>query len=239
MIALAVDTSTDRLSVAGTAGDRVVERVAVGARRHAALLVPLVTEVLADLGVRIGQLTDIAVSDGPGSFTGLRVGAAWVKGVCRGRDVRVWAASTLLVRAVVADGAGVVVGLGSALRGESYAAVYRMSHRGGPIQTLLGPAVLAGGQPLGADLVPDVVVSDFLVGQGVGFDWAVRSRLIGPPEGFPTAGALLGLVGRPGGARVVADLPGWEPDYGRPAEAQARWEKVHGRALADSTGDPR
>lgn len=235
MIALAIDTSTDRLSVAATAGSRVVERVAVGARRHASLLVPLVTEVLSDLGVGIGQLTDIAVSDGPGSFTGLRVGAAWVKGVRQGREVRVWTASTLLVRAVVADGAGVVVGLGSALRGECFAAVYRMSHRGGPIESLLPPVVLAGDQSLPADLVPDVVVSDFPIGLG----WAALGRQIGPPDGLPTAVALLGLVGRPGGAKLVADVPGWEPEYGRPAEAQARWEKVHGRALADSTGDRR
>jgi tRNA threonylcarbamoyl adenosine modification protein YeaZ len=239
VIALAIDTSTDRLSVAAAAGSRVVERVAVGARRHASLLVPLVREVLADLGVGIGHLTDIAVSDGPGSFTGLRVGAAWVKGICRGREVRVWTASTLLVRAVVADGAGVVIGLGSALRGECYAGAYRMSRREGPIETLLPPVVLANGQSLAADLVPDVIVSDFPLGLVAGFEWAARSRHIGPPDGLPTAAALLALVGRPGGAQVVADLPGWEPVYGRPAEAQARWEKVHGRALADSTGDPR
>ncbi len=239
MIALAIDTSTDRLSVAGTAGGRVAERVAAGARRHASLLVPLVTEVLSDLGVGLGQVTDIAVSDGPGSFTGLRVGAAWLKGVSRGRDVRVWSASTLLVRAVIADGAGVVVGLGSALRGECYAAVYRMGTAGGPIETIIPPAVMVGGQPLGADLVPDVVVSDFPIGQLVGFTWAGLGRHIGPPDGLPTAVALLGLVGRPGGAEMVTDLPGWEPEYGRPAEAQARWEKAHGRTLADATGDPR
>jgi hypothetical protein len=30
----------------------------------------------------------------------------------------------------------------------------------------------------------------------------------------------------------------WEPVYGRPAEAQARWEKAHGRPLPDSVGSP-
>ena len=238
MITLAIDTSTDRLSVATLLGGRVAERTAVGTRRHAALLVPLVSEALGELGVGIGQVTDIAVSDGPGSFTGLRVGAAWVKGVCRGREVRVWTASTLLVRAVVADGAGVVASLGSALRGEFYAAVYRLD-RGEPIETLLKATVLASGIDLGAHLVPDVVVSDLPVEQLEGLVWARSSRKVGPPAGLPTASALLGLVGRAGGAELVSDLASWEPAYGRPAEAQARWEKVHGRLLADSPSSPR
>lgn len=238
MIALAIDTSTDRLSVAAMEGGRAAERTAVGARRHAALLVPLVVEALGELGLDIGQVTDIAVSDGPGSFTGLRVGAAWVKGVCRGGDVRVWTASTLLVRAMAADGAGVVASVGSALRGEVYAALYRLEGSA-PIETLLEPRVLAAGTDLGLDLVPDVVVSDLPVEQSEGLVWARSSRKIGPPAGLPTASGLLRLVGRSGGARLVSDLAGWEPAYGRPAEAQAQWERVHGRLLADSTSDPR
>lgn len=234
MIALAIDTSTDRLSVAACAAGTVAERTAVGARRHAALLVPLVLEVLGELGLVFGQVTDLALSDGPGSFTGLRVGAAWVKGVCRGRDVRVWTASTLLVRAVVADGAGVVAGLGSALRGEFYGAVYRLDGSAS-IMTLREPTVLSPGSGFGAHLVPDVVVSDLPADRWAELDWAASARKIGAPAGAPTARALLGLVGRPGGARRLEDLAGWEPEYGRPAEAQARWEKTNGRFLADST----
>lgn len=238
MIGLAIDTSTDRLSVAAIRGGHSAERSVVGARRHAGLLVPLVVEALGELGVGIGEVTDLALCDGPGSFTGLRVGAAWVKGVCHGRSARVWTASTLLVRAMAADGAGVVAGLGSALRGDYYAAVYRLPPAG-PIETLLGPTVLAGGTDLGLDLVPDAVVSDLPVEQWGGLGWVTSSRKIGPPEGLPTASALLRLVGRSGGARLVPDLAAWEPEYGRPAEAQARWEKMHGRLLADSTSDPR
>jgi len=237
MIILAIDTSTDRLSVSAGCGGRVAERAAAGARRHASLLVPLVVEVLGELGVGIGQVTDIALSDGPGSFTGLRVGAAWAKGVCQGQEVRLWTASTLLVRAVVADGAGVVAGVGSALRGEHYAALYRLG-QDGPIQTLLEPTVLAPGMGLGGHLVPDVVVSDLPVAQLTGLEWVGSARLVGSPEGLPTATNLLRLVGRAGGARLIADPPAWEPVYGRPAEAQAQWEKVHGRLLADSSRDP-
>ena len=49
---------------------------------------------------------------------------------------------------------------------------------------------------------------------------------------------LLDLVGRPGGAVRVEPVEGWQPVYGRPAEAQARWETAHGRPLPDSIGSP-
>ncbi len=237
MIALAIETSTDRLSVAASAAGAIAERTAVGARRHAGWLVPLVLETLGDLGLVLGQVTDLALSDGPGSFTGLRVGAAWAKGVCRGREIRVWTASTLLVRAVVADGAGVVAGLGSALRGEFYGAVYRLNGSAS-IETLLQPTVVSPVSGFGPHLVLDAVVSDLPAERRAELDWAAPARMIGAPAGAPTARALLGLVGRPGGARRLEDLAGWEPDYGRPAEAQARWEKANGRLLADPARGP-
>ena len=48
--------------------------------------------------------------------------------------------------------------------------------------------------------------------------------------------ALVGLAGLRGGAVPVADVAGWEPVYGRPAEAQAQWERTHGRPLSGAAG---
>jgi hypothetical protein len=52
----------------------------------------------------------------------------------------------------------------------------------------------------------------------------------------PAARDLLALIGVRGGARLIPDSTGWEPQYGRPAEAQARWEATHGRRIPDSPG---
>ena len=49
---------------------------------------------------------------------------------------------------------------------------------------------------------------------------------------------LLALVGVRGGAARIESVQAWEPVYGRPAEAQARWETTHGRPLPDSVGSP-
>ena len=62
--------------------------------------------------------------------------------------------------------------------------------------------------------------------------------LIAPPEGAPHARALLDLVGVRGGATRIEAVRDWAPEYGRPAEAQARWESSHGRPLPHSVGSP-
>jgi hypothetical protein len=61
-----------------------------------------------------------------------------------------------------------------------------------------------------------------------------NARLVGPAEATAACphargAAVLGLLAP---WPPPADLAAWEPDYGRPAEAQARWEAAHGRALA-------
>ena len=63
--------------------------------------------------------------------------------------------------------------------------------------------------------------------------------MIAPPEGAPRATALIALADMEGGAGEVPDPSGWEPFYGRPAEAQARWEIAHGRPLPDPAGGAR
>lgn len=232
MLTVAVDASTDRLSVAVAGPDgRSATRTADGARRHAGLLVSFVEESLAEVGGALEDVTAIAISDGPGSFTGLRVAAAWAKGVVRARSIPVWTASTLLVRAVAAEAPGrLVFGVQSALRGELFVGGYRFAGSE-PIVTVLEPTVVAPGAiaSLGR---PDVIVGD---GAALAARWDSVAVIDGS-AGLPDAVRLIGLIGRAGGAVHVADPARWEPTYGRPAEAQAKWEREHGRTLPVSTG---
>ncbi|MGH3903530.1 MAG: tRNA (adenosine(37)-N6)-threonylcarbamoyltransferase complex dimerization subunit type 1 TsaB [Pseudonocardiaceae bacterium] len=80
MLVLALDTATPAVTAGvlrlGAEGSpRVLaEQVTVGARAHGELLVPSVQAVLADVGVRMGELDAVVCGAGPGPFTGLRVG---------------------------------------------------------------------------------------------------------------------------------------------------------------------
>ena len=75
MLVLGFDTATPAVSVALHDGDQVVARaLAVDARRHAEVLMPMVEQVMTDAGAARADLDAIAVGVGPGPYTGLRVG---------------------------------------------------------------------------------------------------------------------------------------------------------------------
>ena len=236
---LAIDTATDHASVAlGAAGAGPWEENLTGARRHASALLPMIQSVLERASASLDSIRGIVLSDGPGSFTGLRVGAAAAKALVHARQLPLWVAPSLLVRAAgVAEDEQVILAVSSALRGELYAAAYRFS--GDEIHTVLIPSVVRPDELIAGSIRPDRVVgegpADILSALAT---WAGQP-VIGPPRGAPHAAQLLRLVGRPGGARLVEPVEDWEPVYGRPAEAQARWEVAHGRPLPDSVGSPR
>src|SRR5215211_1154437 len=134
---LALETATDGASVAlgTTSADAVVREIA-GARRQAAELLPMIDAVLRQAGARLSDLRGIVLSDGPGSFTGLRVGAAVAKALVQARGLPLWIAPSLMARAAGAARSGAtVVAVSDALRGELYVAAYRFDPAG--VRTLL------------------------------------------------------------------------------------------------------
>ena len=87
MITLAMDTATDRCTVAAGDGVRVVASHIDGSRRHAAAIVSLIDTLLRDLGVAPTAIDRVVIGDGPGSFTGLRVAASVAKALTWHRNV--------------------------------------------------------------------------------------------------------------------------------------------------------
>ena len=159
MRVLAVDTTTERgsLAVVSDAGVLAEVRVQAGAG-HSRWLLPALDAVLKGLGLAAPELDCFAVTTGPGSFTGLRVGLSSVQGLAlaSGRPCLGLSALDMLARAA-AGSAGGVVALMNAFRGEVYWAVY--DHHGvrlvgprvGPLEQALAEA------PVGAAFVGDAV----------------------------------------------------------------------------------
>src|SRR4051812_25931985 len=119
---LAMGTATDPASVAiGALGAEPLGEDISGARRHAASLLPAIQSLLRRAGVSLDHLEGIVLSDGPGSFTGLRVGASVAKALVHARGLPLWIAPSLLVRAAgLAETKGVVLAVANALRGDVY-----------------------------------------------------------------------------------------------------------------------
>ncbi len=217
---LALDTATDVASVAIGAEGRAEVRAAravQGARRHAAQIIPLVEHVLSVAAARLDELAGIVVGDGPGSFTGLRIGWAAAKGLAHDRGLPVRAVPSLMAAAHAAAGGevGPVLACYDALRGQVFGAVYAFPP--GRVETLVAPAVRTPAELDAATPVRPIVV-------------VAESRLAALP---PLAASLLVLLGLEGAAGLALD-PTAEPTYGRPAEAQAKWEARHGRPLPHS-----
>jgi tRNA threonylcarbamoyladenosine biosynthesis protein TsaB len=212
--------------------------VVTGPRRHAAESLARVAALLDAAGARPRDLAGIVVADGPGSFTGLRIGWSLAKGLAQERDIPVRAIPALLAAAAggatLIGGGRAVVACFDALRGQVFGAMYAFADDA--VVTLLAPRVLTIGELIAlAPERPSATVGDGAVRYAAELtDWVGAAPL--PVDTLPAgAVALLQLVTRTGVVRVVDATS--EPVYGRPAEAQARWEARHGRALQAPPGD--
>lgn len=92
---------------------------------HAEMLHQFIEEVLAQSHLSINDLSAIAVSKGPGSYTGLRIGVSAAKGLCFALDIPLIAISTLEVLALqVTSPNTYIVPMLDARRMEAYTAIY-------------------------------------------------------------------------------------------------------------------
>ena len=237
MITLAFDSASDRCTVAATDGADVAHRHLDGSRGHATAILSLLAEVLGELGASSRDVTLLLTGDGPGSFTGLRVSCSVAKALTWGRQL-VWrTAPSLLIRAAAHTTAGgsTVLALSDALRGELYAGCWRIGADGvvpvGPSPRAVAPSELARlfGQV-------DVVVGSVPEPLRGAVETATGRALRSGEEALPDARTLLALGKLDGATAVIADPASWEPVYGRPAEAQAVWERTHGRPLPPAPG---
>jgi tRNA threonylcarbamoyladenosine biosynthesis protein TsaB len=104
---LAVDTATQSASVALYDESGIVEeRTWRSANRHSVETMPVVADMLARQGRGWGALTGVAVAQGPGSFTGLRIGMSVAKGLCLALEIPILAIPTLDITAYSAGDPG-------------------------------------------------------------------------------------------------------------------------------------
>lgn len=98
---LNIETSTDVCSVAVSRdGECIFNREDFSGPNHAVKLGVFVDEALTYIDNHTIELDSVAVSCGPGSYTGLRIGVSMAKGICYGRGVKLVAVPTLELLAV-------------------------------------------------------------------------------------------------------------------------------------------
>jgi len=141
---LAIETATAVCAAAIVEGEKVLCEIAREEERgHSEQLVGFIDKLSRESGILLPEIGGIAVSIGPGSFTGLRIGLSVAKGLAIALDKPLTAVSTLeaLARNCLVHGTGsgdeVVVSLLDARRDELFAAMYR--RRGSGLACVLPP----------------------------------------------------------------------------------------------------
>lgn len=100
---LLIETATDVCSVAVADGEKIISSDRISEpRSQASGLAPLIQKTVAEAGMSTNCLDAVAVSSGPGSYTGLRVGVSTAKGICFGAGIPLIGIGTL---DIIAQGA--------------------------------------------------------------------------------------------------------------------------------------
>ena len=233
MSILAIDTASSVSSVAVASEGKLQAEVTVEAgRTHSETLLSHIEGALSFAGVERSALTGVAVSIGPGSFTGLRIGLATAKAIAYGLGIPLVGVSTLAALALAVPVPDVhTLALMDAQKGNAYAGLYEWRdgslHEVRPVRV----APLAEAIAEAADMGKPVLLTGELV-------LKKRARLRNLPDNVTLAPAHLltaraSYVAWLGIARLAAgerdDLMTLEPFYIRRSEAEVLWEKRHGK----------
>jgi len=177
---------------------------------------PAVAEALADAAVAPSDVRRVVCGGGPGSFTSLRIAVAIGKGIASASGAELVALPSLLLIVAGARSplpAGHYLPVLDAMRGDCFVAHIEVTTGGELVER--APARLVARHAI-AEMARDRVARTIGAGQFI--------------EGQPHARGAALLGGRVAMPAAV-DLATWEPDYGRLAEAQVKWELAHGRSL--------
>ena len=222
MRALGIDTATWTAS-AGIVADGTIlsERSHLVSGSHASALLPLLEETLSAARLKLIDLDLLAISLGPGSFTGLRIGLSVVKGLSLASGLPVIGVPTLEALAVAAGPRdGLVCPVLDARKGEVYAAVFRWN--GLVPKGVVAPMAVAPDRL--AERVSGICT---LIGAGVEtyaplwrLHFGQRATLIEGKSVAPSGAVIAALGARRFAASGADDLDRLEPSYVRRSEAE-------------------
>ncbi len=228
MLWLAVESATLVASAAVGAGDRILSEVSSHSRlTHSERLLPMIDQALSLAGVELSSIARLVVSVGPGSFTGLRIGLATVKGLGHALRLPVIPISTLEALAWQQPHTAepLVVPLLDARKQQVYAAVYR-----------IGPDDLEIIQPPQAIALNDLLASlpdqpALFTGEGACIyraqivDRLPQARFASPLNNWPRAASLALLADQ--AERAPVEVQQLHPVYIRASSAEQKLQQRH------------
>ncbi len=216
MTILCIETSTNICSVAlGTNGACVFSRVNTEGMNHATMLSPFIDEALKEAERLQLKIDAIAVSGGPGSYTGLRIGVSTAKGLAYGFGIPLIALSTLRIITQMGINSvqkptenSILCSMIDARRMEVYAAFYNWE----------GEII----REIAADIIDENAYNELLEQQHVFFmgngapkckDTIKHEHAIFIDDIIPTAENMIALAEKAFAAGDTVDVAYYEPFY--------------------------
>lgn len=227
---LGVETSTrmGALAVTDDGGNLVAETRFSLNLTHSETLMPNVSDILGTAGLQVSDLSAIAVAIGPGSFTGLRVALATVKGLAFSTGIPIYPVSTLRALAFQVSHASIpVCPILESRKHEVYAALYRPS--GGGLETILNECAIAT-----QDLLSRLEGSVLFLGDAcrryrdpITKHFGARAYFAPWSVSYPSAVSVIELAFETyiRSAIPAPDPTSLSPAYLKPSEAETKWKE--------------
>lgn len=211
MTILCIETSTQVCSAAVTIGGvPIAERICREGANHAQMLPVFIEELLAEVKEKGLRIEAVALSEGPGSYTGLRIGTSTAKGICYGLDIPLIPVQTLQVLCVAAAA-------GHPLESNNTFLCPMIDARRMEVYTALYDADLQEVSPVQAKVVedsawlPDAEVYYFGDGAAKCQEMInTKARLI---EGFVPEAKYMGVLAEKGKTLSGKEIAYYEPFY--------------------------
>lgn len=141
MKVLAIDTSTNAATCAIMDDEKLVGEFTINDKiTHSQKLLPMISQLLKSANIDIKEIDIFAAANGPGSFTGLRIGVATINGLAQATNKPVIGISSLEALAKnIADNEKIIVSLIDARRDRAFVGMYQAKEE---LETVLSPDVL-------------------------------------------------------------------------------------------------
>lgn len=236
MLILALDTATLVSSVALALPDKLVAELSLQAKKtHSELLMPHIGQIISIAGVEKKEIRAIAVSIGPGSFTGLRIGLATAKALAYALDIPIIGVPTLAAIANNCPVPGAMLSpLLDAQKGNVYQAIYTWD--GGGLSEVEPPRVISLANAL--KNLENYGKPAVVMGEGAAMyredilSFGGSVGIAEPHVAVPRAASSAMLAHRMLEQGILPqNVMNLEPLYIRRSEAEELWERRHGGCL--------
>lgn len=231
---LSLDTATLVSSVALVSNEKLIAELTIQTKKtHSEMLMPHIEKILRLAGVKKTDLKLVAVSIGPGSFTGLRIGLATAKALAYALAIPLIGVSTLEALAFNCPVPGALLSpMLDAQKGNVYQALYMWEKQ--ELKEVMPPRVIGFEQAV-SELTPQTTPV-LILGEGAVMHGEKLAGLSNPIAAaahvvMPRAASIGLLAQKQFEQGLRHDAMTLEPVYIRRSEAEELWEKRHGACI--------